>query len=87
MKYEQRKSWKNTGDDTLFQPIKELEKLKLAVQNIKQLEISDLKNKTIHNDGFNILILLESLLSEAYIFQGLDGCFRDLSGVYGTWKN
>ncbi|MCY0977873.1 hypothetical protein PGH12_16025 [Chryseobacterium wangxinyae] len=33
------------------------------------------------------MILLESLLSEAYIFQGLDGCFQDLSGVYGTWNN
>jgi len=37
-------------------------------------------------DGFNVLILLESLLSEAYIFEGTDGCFRDLSGVHGTYK-
>lgn len=127
-----RNRGKNTGDDALFQPIKELEKLKLAVQdmnyllnreypekssselvasryklktrqiqalrgvsasdqqienrNSKRLEISDLKNKTLYLDGFNVLILLESLLSEAYIFQGLDGCFRDLSGVHGTYK-
>ncbi|MFC7346398.1 DUF434 domain-containing protein [Chryseobacterium zhengzhouense] len=52
----------------------------------KELEISDLKNKTIYLDGFNVLILLESLLSGAYIFEGLDGCFRDLSGVFGTYK-
>ncbi len=52
----------------------------------KELEISDLRNKTIYLDGFNILILLESLLSEAYIFEGADGCFRDLSGVHGTYK-
>lgn len=52
----------------------------------KEFEISDLKNKTIYLDGFNILILLESLLSEAYIFEGVDGCFRDLSGVHGTYK-
>ena len=32
------------------------------------------------------MILLESLLSEAYIFEGTDGCFRDLSGVHGTYK-
>lgn len=52
----------------------------------KELHISDLRNKTIYLDGFNVLILLESLLSEAYIFEGLDGCFRDLSGVFGTYK-
>ncbi len=52
----------------------------------KQLEISELKAKTIHLDGFNVLILLESLLSGAYIFEGTDGCFRDLSGVFGTYK-
>ncbi|WBV52061.1 DUF434 domain-containing protein [Chryseobacterium gambrini] len=52
----------------------------------KQLEISELKTKTIYLDGFNVLILLESLLSGAYIFEGTDGCFRDLSGVFGTYK-
>lgn len=60
----------------------------IQIQNrkSKELEISDLKNKTIYLDGFNVLILLESLLSGAYIFEGLDGCFRDLSGVFGTYK-
>lgn len=52
----------------------------------KELEASDLTEKTIYLDGFNVLILLESLLSEAYIFEGADGCFRDLSGVHGTYK-
>ncbi|UHO37627.1 DUF434 domain-containing protein [Chryseobacterium capnotolerans] len=52
----------------------------------KQQKISDLKEKTVYLDGFNVLILLESLLSEAYIFEGVDGCFRDLSGVHGTYK-
>lgn len=58
------------------------------IQNrrFKQLEVSELENTTIYLDGFNVLILLESLLSEAYIFQGLDGCFRDLSEVHGTYK-
>jgi hypothetical protein len=52
----------------------------------KHVETLDLKGKTVYLDGFNVLILLESLLSEAYIFEGLDGCFRDLSGVHGTYK-
>lgn len=127
-----RNRGKNTGDDTLFGSEKQIDKLKLAVQDMnyllnrdyaerasselvgnryklktrqiqalrgasasenqiqnrrsKQVEILDLKDKIICLDGFNILILLESLLSEAYIFKGLDGCYRDLSGVHGTYK-
>lgn len=52
----------------------------------KKLQRKDLENRTVSLDGFNVLILLESLLSEAYIFEGMDGCFRDLSGVHGTYK-
>ena len=37
-------------------------------------------------DGFNVLILLESALSGAYLFKGLDGCYRDVSSVHGTYK-
>jgi hypothetical protein len=127
-----RNRGKNTGDDILFGSEKQMDKLKLAVQDMyyllsknyaekasselvgnhyrlktrqiqvirgasasenqiqnrksKQLAISDVRDKTVYLDGFNILILLESLLSEAYIFEGVDGCFRDLSGVHGTYK-
>lgn len=127
-----RNRGKNTGDDTLFSSQKQIDKLKLAVQDMKyllsrnyaekasselvgnhyrlktlqiqalrgasasetqiqnrknkELQVSDLKNKTIYLDGFNVLILLESLLSDANIFEGSDGCFRDLSGVHGTYK-
>ncbi|OCA76856.1 hypothetical protein BBH99_11955 [Chryseobacterium contaminans] len=58
------------------------------IQNRKQKEqhISDLKGETVYLDGFNVLILLESLLSEAFVFKGVDDCFRDLSGVHGTYK-
>lgn len=52
----------------------------------KETGPEDLRGQIIYIDGFNVLILLESLLSEAYIFEGLDGCFRDLSGVHGTYK-
>ncbi|MDM1556309.1 MULTISPECIES: DUF434 domain-containing protein [Chryseobacterium] len=55
-------------------------------RKLKQQHASALKDKIIYLDGFNVLILLESLLSEAYIFEGTDGCFRDLSGVHGTYK-
>ncbi|MGG5209832.1 DUF434 domain-containing protein [Chryseobacterium sp. MIQD13] len=127
-----RNRGKNTGDDTLFGSQKQIDKLKMAVQDMmyllsrdypekasselagnryrmktrqiqalrgasasekqiedrkcRQLEVSELKNKVLYLDGFNVLILMESLLSGAYIFEGSDGCFRDLSGVHGTYK-
>ncbi|QIY91023.1 DUF434 domain-containing protein [Chryseobacterium gallinarum] len=60
----------------------------MQIQNrkLKRLEAADLKEKNVYLDGFNVLILLESLFSGAYIFEGADGCFRDLSGVHGTYK-
>ncbi|MDR6371749.1 hypothetical protein J2795_003971 [Chryseobacterium bernardetii] len=58
----------------------------LHSRQLKHVGTSDLKEKTIYLDGFNVLILLESLLSDAYVFEGLDGCIRDLSGVHGTYK-
>ncbi len=48
--------------------------------------VADLKNKTIHIDGFNLLILLESALSGVYIFKGRDGAYRDISSVHGSYK-
>ena len=48
--------------------------------------IDDLKGNTVEIDGFNLLILLESALSGAYIFKGRDGTFRDISSVHGSYK-
>lgn len=52
----------------------------------KSISVNDLKGKELTVDGFNIIILLESLLSQAFLFKGLDGCYRDLSEVHGTYK-
>ncbi|NER14263.1 DUF434 domain-containing protein [Leptobacterium flavescens] len=45
-----------------------------------------LKDQSLSIDGFNLLIILESALSGAYVFKGLDDCYRDISGVHGTYK-
>ena len=37
-------------------------------------------------DGFNLLILLESALSDAFLFRGLDGVLRDLASVHGNYR-
>lgn len=52
----------------------------------KSHHTDSLQGKTVAIDGFNLIILLESFLSRAYLFKGMDGCYRDLSGVHGTYK-
>lgn len=54
----------------------------------KSTEVNEtlLSNTVIEIDGFNLLILLESALSGAYIFRGRDGTIRDVSSVHGTYK-
>jgi len=60
-----------------------------SVLNREKRKVKDeeLKGATVIIDGFNQLILLESILSEAYIFKGKDGAYRDLSNLYGTYKS
>lgn len=52
----------------------------------KELQNADINGKTLIIDGFNLLIILESALSGAYLFKGVDGCYRDISSVHGTYK-
>ncbi len=58
----------------------------IEIRKRRALKSLQLKDKTIVIDGFNLLILLESALSGAYIFKGLDNYFRDVSGVHGSYK-
>jgi hypothetical protein len=50
------------------------------------LNVKNLEGQDVIIDGFNVIILLETILSEAYVFKGVDGFYRDLSSVYGTYK-
>ncbi|PWV54505.1 DUF434 domain-containing protein [Chitinophaga sp. S165] len=52
----------------------------------KELHNGDLKNKVVYIDGFNLLILLETAYAGGFVFKGLDGCYRDISSVHGTYK-
>lgn len=45
-----------------------------------------LVDQDLYLDGFNVLITIESALSGGFVFVGLDGCYRDLSSVHGTYK-
>ena len=57
----------------------------LARKN-KHCSTRNLKNQRVEIDGFNLLILLESALSDAFIFKCQDGCYRDISSVHGSYK-
>ena len=52
----------------------------------KQVPLSLLKEKTVVIDGFNLLITIETALGGGAIFNCMDGCCRDLSAVYGSYK-
>jgi len=58
----------------------------IAIRQTKCLPLTDLKDKTLVIDGFNLLITIETALGGGVIFNGLDGCCRDLSAVYGSYK-
>ena len=44
------------------------------------------RGQSIGIDGFNLLITIESALSGALILIGLDGCYRDLASIHGTYR-
>lgn len=48
--------------------------------------IGELAGRTLAIDGYNLLITIEAALSGGLIFQGRDGCFRDLASIHGTYR-
>ncbi|WP_342648510.1 DUF434 domain-containing protein [Mucilaginibacter sp. CSA2-8R] len=52
----------------------------------KEVSANFIKGNTIFLDGFNVLIVMETLLSGGFVFRGLDGCYRDISSVHGSYK-
>ena len=45
-----------------------------------------LKNQPVIIDGFNLLIIMEAILSGAPVFKGRDGLIRDISGLHGSYR-
>ncbi len=50
------------------------------------VDIADVAGQRIAIDGYNLLITIEAAMSGGLIFQGRDGCFRDLAGIHGTYR-
>lgn len=58
----------------------------VEIRKLKEVNPTELKNKSIDIDGFNLLILLETAYSGGYLFKGMDDAYRDLSSVHGSYK-
>ena len=56
----------------------------LKTRRSKQLSKLE-ENCTVNIDAFNAVVLMETALSESMLLKGRDGCYRDLSGLAGTY--
>jgi hypothetical protein len=52
----------------------------------RRVPIEALAGQPLAIDGYNLLITIEAALSGGLIFQGRDGCFRDLASIHGTYR-
>ncbi|HMB01320.1 MAG TPA: DUF434 domain-containing protein [Spirochaetota bacterium] len=57
-----------------------------AKRQAKSISPALLKNKTVLIDGFNIIITLETALSNGVLLYCQDSCLRDLAGIHGSYK-
>ena len=59
---------------------------KLAARARRQLAGSQLAQKHLLIDGFNLIISLETALAGSALFLGADGALRDLAGLRGSYR-
>lgn len=52
----------------------------------KEIALSEIKDQTLYIDGFNLMISIEAALSGAFLFEGRDGCYRDIASVHSTYR-
>lgn len=58
----------------------------LVSRNQRCVAIENLAGEPIAIDGYNVLITIEAAMSGGVIFEGRDGCFRDLASIHGTYR-
>lgn len=51
-----------------------------------QVDLASCRGHTLHIDGYNLLITIESALSGGLVLIGRDGCCRDLASIHGTYR-
>jgi hypothetical protein len=52
----------------------------------RQIDLADIRGKSLAIDGYNVLITIEAATSGAFLFKGRDGCLRDLASIHGTYR-
>lgn len=52
----------------------------------RELSAGELSGKTVHIDGFNIIITLETAFSGSTLFRCMDNTIRDLAGLRGSYR-
>jgi hypothetical protein len=57
-----------------------------ADRTARRRALDELRDQTVHIDGFNAIIVCESVLGGAPVLVGRDGAHRDLASVHGTWR-
>ena len=58
----------------------------LELRTKHQVHAEQVTGQTILLDGFNVLITVESALSDGFLFESRDGCYRDLASIHGSYK-
>lgn len=58
----------------------------LSSRQLKHIHPANLRQQDIAIDGFNLLITIESGLSGGLVFEGRDGCYRDIASVHGSYR-
>lgn len=49
------------------------------------VSFTELQGRAVSIDGYNLLITIESVLSQGVLIRGRDGCIRDLSSIHGSY--
>ena len=49
------------------------------------LNADSLRGKSLCIDGFNLLITLEAALGGGIVLLGMDGCYRDIANIHGSY--
>ncbi len=57
-----------------------------ASRESRRLPISEIRDRRLAIDGFNLIITLETLLGNGVLLKGRDGCVRDLASLNGNYR-
>ena len=68
----------------LMRTVASKEDITARISKLKQAD--EMTGETVHLDGFNEIITLEVALSGSPILSCMDGTYRDLAGLRGTYR-